>query len=491
MDLLKEIGSIEDIIQSSSIINPITNLDKRLVNIWKVNKRIRSKLAIIENPIITGFVYLAVLMGFVASMAFLLSSSTYENRSMIASTFLVLSCITIGHIGWKYELNYAVKTGISLMITIGFLYFLSNFLFSDFTYFYKMVMSDYIPKTYSSNTGTSWNLARFTLPSLQDFIFIKIIHLISFYYGNFVYIVTLLLSGSLLRSLKDRDFIGLSFNKRRLSVIKICLLLTLILMSFYIQQYYEPNTFTRPKDLSSIKLPSIEYKVGYVFEVHHNNSGFLQYILEDKYKEFGNLWFLEEELFNLSYISTNTLSMESEGILTPFRHTRELSTGSEVFPLLGSIYLPINNVQEILGSKINNSFPFKGFEPVLYDQIAFTYCWYDDEEHKLPVQTLKYESIDNNSKYFFHFDIQTGLLVNAILIKTEGENWIDTVYSPKLTITRRWPINYISNPQKYQFTDIFINLILYGLSSFFFIVTLRYYQKKRKIEGRYFIHIRN
>ena len=498
------------------ILDVLKQFDIGLILIGKKIRSLRDWYLRNENPLLTSFFYLLVIVcSFLSVMiiSFVLPQVIYvttypDNRSYIflydipshisnnpeitgyintpLSSFisvLIASLIVfalVTHIGWKYSTTYAMKTGVFLIIYPIFLWILN---LSGYRF---LIENRTIDMHWGISTSSDW--IRTQKPSIQHYLDFLLKEMLSLYLYTIIFILIFFLLGSFLRTIiKERPILN---NKRRLLKIGTILPLILICISMIpiIQQV--DTQFT---EQSNAPIPSYsDQPMLYQFEIDWRAVTSSRNFSENYLTilpQFGGISFYFNELYNVTFPNnqnTPVLDLTTRANLSQvLEDSMEPSSPSQnLFPLFGLLYLPsqIQNQDwtDLVASHFNSSYPFNGYLPTVNSELT-TIDWnVNNSEIALQVNTLEYISQTNTSKFTFSFDTITGWLMYASLT-LDNQSWVSGWDLGTLTITRAFTYNQIQNPEDYYRADTMLSGITFGgVAVFFCLVCAYYYQASKR-----------
>ena len=497
------------------ILGILKLFDKGLILIGKKIRSLREWYLKNENPLLTSFFYLLVIVcSFLSVMiiSFILPKVIYvttypDNRSYIflydipsylsnnpeitgisstpLSSFIsvliawLIVFALVAHIGWKYSVAYAIKTGVFLIMYPVFLWSLN---LSNYRFIIKY-------RTIDMHWGISYtsDWIRTQKPSIQHYLDFLLKEMLSLSLYTIIVILAFLLLGSFLRTIiKERPILN---NKRRLLKIGTILPLILICISMIpiIQQV--DTQFT---EQSNAPIPSYsDQPMLYQFEIDWSAVTSSRNLSENYITilpQFGGISFYFTELYNVTFPNnqnTTVLDLTTQANLSHvLEDSMEPSSSSQnLFPLFGLLYLPLQiqnqDWTDLVASHINSSFPFEGYLPTISSELTTIDWEVNNSEIALQVNTLEYISQTNASKFTFSFDTITGWLMYASLT-LDNQSWVSGWDLGTLTITRVFTYNQIPNPEDYYRADTMLSGITFGgVVVFFCLVSIYYYQASK------------
>jgi hypothetical protein len=202
----------------------------------------------------------------------------------------------------------------------------------------------------------------------------------------------------------------------------------------------------------------------------------------------GNVTYELSGALNIS-IDKNNFKTESSNTSACIREIFEKCQAElEIYSLFGTYYFPVNQTTSYI-SKLNNSYPFGGFQPTLVEKnysipwgFGPTYLFNDLTPSYINVTTIAYKSLTNSSIFSFSFDKNTGFLMRATLKLSEG-SWVPGLQMDFLTISRFFLVQLIDD-QNYFMTAQVLQYIFSGALALVCYVIIRYffiqYNKKKK-----------
>lgn len=486
-DIVPDIDS-EDFAEELKFLKPIESgllftarkLDNGIKNVSKLFKKLKAWYIRNENPILTAFCYLLILVSTIAilSLVFVLlpplyQITTYPNNkttyhffdvpdsiwnnpeitslsvtpvSQFVLTILlwIAAAMIILHISWNKKTDYALKTGI----------FISLILIMIDTI---VLREGRLIPIKSRDISQPWltltqDWYRAFIPTFSEYIshFVNVTFL-NTYILIFSFIFFLILIGSLLKKMiKERTFSRpLVFSVSRQGIKVILILICFGLMTIIPSRY---SLYDIPIK-EDIPIPNTEMSLIYKFNIDWEEGYLGDY--STQIPEFGNIRFQMYEFYNLTQ-NTQEISLFKTGKLELLMQ-KDLSESSKfAFPLLGILYLPsiIENRpwEDLIGHEINESYPFTGFHPNANHQVSFINWIINGKETDFPVNTISYNSTANQSSYIFSFDRTHGWLMQASLIRF-NDDWTQGLELDTLTISRTFHINSISNVEEFYLLD--------------------------------------
>ncbi|MHA1974504.1 MAG: hypothetical protein ACTSW1_16010 [Candidatus Hodarchaeales archaeon] len=373
------------------------------------------------------------------------------------------------HLGWKYyglySSTYAIKASILVSALICTTWY---FLTGDYSRSYIRF------RTFNHSSGISytqdWVAAQ--SPTLDQYLEYQTRLLLSIAFTFIPVIILVVLIGIWMKIMKT----NIDKVEKRKKVLKYIFpsILVLLIIAITPTMVIDPG-FPR----ANIPIPSeSDGSIYYEFNIDWS-SKYQSRNFSESYQTtlaiFGNTSFYFNELYNVSL--TEDLSLKTTAELTPtFSKEEEQSSPSKnPFPILGLLYLPNQGLTDIIGNKINSSYPFQGYNPSIVDG---SIKWLTDGNWvNLTVNTLVYASSSNNSVFTFNFDKSTGWLLKATLELDDNETWVTGFDLNELVISRRFVYNTIRNQEQYYNINFIIELVLILITVIIFSVTLEYYYK--------------
>lgn len=494
-DIVPDIES-EDFAEELKFLKPIESgllftarkLDNGMKNVSKLFKKLKAWYIRNENPILTAFCYLLILVSTIAilSLVFVLlpplfQITTYPSLSVTPVSQFVLTILIwiaaamiIMYISWNKQTDYALKTGIFIsliLIMIDTIVLREGRLIP--------IKSRDISQPFQTLT-LDWYRAY--IPTFSEYIshFVNVTFL-NTYILIFSFIFFLILIGSLLKKMiKERTFSRpLVFSVSRQGIKVILILICFGLMTIIPLRY---SLYDIPIK-EDIPIPNTEMSLIYKFDIDWEDGYLGDY--STQIPEFGNIRFQKYEFYNLSQI-TQEISLFKTGKLELLMQDDDIKTESSkfAFPLLGILYLPsiIENRlwEDLIGHEINDSYPFTGFHPNAFPQVSSIKWIINGKETDFPVNTISYNSSTNQSSYIFSFDRTHGWLMQASLIRL-NDDWTQGLELDTLTISRTFHLNAISNVEEFYLLDVLLMTpIIVSIIIIFSISGVYYFLKRYK-----------
>ncbi|MFX1254624.1 MAG: hypothetical protein ACFFCZ_23635 [Promethearchaeota archaeon] len=494
----------------------LQTIDRLLVDVSKTVKIVYREILTYYNeyrsPFLTAI--LGFLVIFVPLFLFLLfiqvplGSPFYGPISYTLIITIPLSALVMTYVGWKYGSSYGIKTA-------GYLGLLRILLFTIIERQRRLgwIIQYSLPIKYTWSASQDWYFV--FPPTFENYIF-DFIDLI-FIQELLVYLaffIVFALIGAGLYHVKSRGLKLSSIHKKYLFLANCGLLLVSLIfvnaiwfsaISWEQLNYLKPSIPIRPSPFNlnefseqptpSMPLPdhpSSIYEFSLPISYNSLKPPLSQY--RTVISEFGNIDFNFREFYRLNLQPGGEDNLVEKGTLTPLyfdlpfveaeNDFETTATASESnFSLLGAFYLP-NSVnghswQELIGQEINSSFPFNGFTPVPDTEITTLEWHLRGKMIDLPVNTIQYRSITNNSIYTLSFDKETGWLMKGTFYKSVG-SWVEGFSAKTLKIDRYFMTMFIENSNHYYLLDLGLMACVILPGTLFLIVSFIYYHNRGK-----------
>ncbi len=495
----------------------LQTIDHLLVDVCKAVKigyrRVSTYYNEHRSPLLTAI--LGFLVIFVPLFLFLvfiqvpLANPFYGPISYTLFVTIPLSALVMTYVGWKYGASYGIKTA-------GYLSLLRILLFTIVERQRRLswIIQYSLPIKYTWSASKDWYFV--FPPTFENYIF-DFIDLI-FIQELLVYLaffIVFALIGAGLYHVKSRGLKLSSIHKKYLFLANCGLLLVCLIfvnaiwfspISWEQLNYLKPSIPIRPSpfnlnefsDQPTLPMPLPDHPSS-IYEFSLLISTDLYNSLEpprSQYRtviaEFGNIDFNLEEFYRLKSKTGGEVNLAEKGTLTPLyldfpfaeSDFETTATASESnFSLLGTFYLPNSfnghSWRELISHEINSSFPFNGFTPVPNTEITTLEWHLRAKMIDLPVNTIQYRSITNNSIYTLSFDKETGWLMNGTFYKSVG-SWAEGFSAKTLKIDRYFMTMFIENSHHYYLLDLGLMVCLILPSTLFLIVSFIYYHHRGK-----------
>ncbi|MFX0126139.1 MAG: hypothetical protein ACFFAE_21135 [Candidatus Hodarchaeota archaeon] len=411
-----------------------------------------------------------------------ITSISMTDVSITIQYILILLLVfgIIGYISWRYSTGYALTTGTLLGLLIS----------SSWIFMAREGRLDFISyRTVSEQRGWAftqdWIMT--TKPTIDEFADVVLNTIISTFATFIATIIILVLLVSFLRLLIQEASIKYFKTNKTITILKIGLLISCLAVATAYTQMY-PDFPTR----KNVLLPTTNEPIIYDFDIDWT-AKYSSRNMSSNYvtvmPEFGNLSFFFYEFYNLSFTPSITIDPDplSAGLLSPVIHDpyEPSKPSQQPFHLLGLLYLPnqYNGMafEEIVSNLLNQSYPFQGFTPTFDSSIEIIEWYVNSTKINLTVNTVRYNSLSNDSEYIFSFDQRTGWLMKAELIK-DSDTWVRGFELNTLTITRSFTYNLIDNPEEYYSVDLMLTLLITLGVTVIFVFSGVFYFIKQKVE---------
>ncbi|MFX0062870.1 MAG: hypothetical protein ACFFC7_11880 [Candidatus Hermodarchaeota archaeon] len=493
----------------------LQTIDHLLVDVFKPVKIAYKEILTYYNehrsPLLTAILgFLAIFVPLFLFLVFFppLYNPSYGPLSYTLIITIPLSALVMTYVGWKYGSSYGIKTA-------GYLSLLRILLFTIVERPRRLgwIIQYSLPIKYGWSASQDWYFV--FPPTFENYIF-DFIDLI-FIQELLVYLaffIVFALIGAGLYHVKSRGLRLSSIHKKYLFLANCGLLLICLIfvnaiwfspISWEQLNYLKPSIPMRPSPFNlnefseqptpSMPLPdhpSSIYEFSLPISYNSLKPPLSQY--RTVIPEFGNIDFNFREFYRLNLQPGGEDNLAEKGTLSPLYFDfpfaeaesdfETTATASESnFSLLGTFYLP-NSVngrswQELIGQEINSSFPFNGFTPVPDTETTALEWRLKAKMIDLPVNTIQYRSLTNNSVYTLFFDKETGWLMNGTFYKSTG-SWIDDFSAKTLKIDRYFMTMFIENSLQYYLLDLGLMVCVMLPSTLFLIISFIHYHKKGK-----------
>ncbi|MFX0204713.1 MAG: hypothetical protein ACFFDT_01915 [Candidatus Hodarchaeota archaeon] len=388
---------------------------------------------------------------------------------------LLFIFVIIASIGWRYPFRVAVQSA----------FFFSIFLTIVLVILGQGVRIEILKSRLLENSlSLTQDWYQIPLPSINSQI-LKYIQwtLVLRFFPIFFPSIPCLLVGALLKHIYIHQRRLFSVDKKIIPLFKsflfiLCIVLAQAIPAIQLKEIIptrqKPIPIPTPDDCSLI----------YSFELEPRSDD--RILLE----EFGNISLLG---FGEEYNVTVIEPVEDDVLLLKGRLTllradvgweideRIRGTGSQFdMPLLGILFLPKSyddhSWPNIVGQEINTSYPFKGYNATIDTERTSIPWRINKNETEIAVNTIKYQSLANNSVFTFFFEKTTGWLLKAEL----NGPWVPDTSIDTLNIERLFlyePIDeitpYLINDSIMILVTLFVAGILVGISSVIYYIISR------------------
>ncbi|MFX0064748.1 MAG: hypothetical protein ACFFC7_21450 [Candidatus Hermodarchaeota archaeon] len=407
--------------------------------------------------------------------------------------FFPLFALVMMYVGWKYGSSYGIKTA-------GYLSLLHTLLV---TLVERPMRLDWLLPIHRESGFVAQDWYSVIPPTCENFIFNFIdLILVQALLVDLAFFIMFALIGAGLYHIKAQGLKRSSIPKNYLFLAKCGLLLFCFLLvtaiwspSFWAQSgYLKPYMSLHPSPFNLNELmnqpmplpdhPASIYEFVVPVSYHSLQPPLSQY--RTVIPEFGNIDFILKTRFRLNFQPSGGGTLAVKGTLTPLNESEPPATASESnFSLLGAFYLPNSfngrSWRELIGKEINSSFPFNGFTPVPDTETIALEWRLKGKLIDLPVNTIQYRSLTNNSVYTLSFDKRTGWLMKGTFYKSVG-SWVEGTQAQTFIIDRYFMVISIDNTQ-YYLLDLGLMICVILPSTLFLIASFLYYHNRGKGRG--------